>query len=134
VTLPAAEQLLDLEAIKQLKARYFRFLDTKDWKGLFQVFTEDVDIDVTDDAGPDGRFRGAREMVAMLERVVGPARDATTARGVWAMFDYVEWPSDEGRRGLRGYGHYTETYRKTDAGWRIASMKLTRIRIDRLGG
>jgi SnoaL-like protein len=33
-----------------------------------------------------------------------------TARGVWAMFDYVEWPAAEGgeRVGLRGYGHYLE--------------------------
>jgi hypothetical protein len=143
----AADQLLDLEAIKQLKARYFRLLDTRDWEGLSRVFTEDAEIDVTDDAGPEGRIRGSREMVTMLEQVIGSARTvhhghmpeieltgATTARGIWAMFDYVEWPSEEGRRGLMGYGHYTETYRKTDGGWRIASMKLTRLRIDRLGG
>ena len=37
--------MLDLEAIeliKQLKARYFRFLDTANWEGLQQVFTDDA--------------------------------------------------------------------------------------------
>ena len=37
----------DIEAIKQLKARYFRMMDTKDWDGLAAVFTGDVEIDVT---------------------------------------------------------------------------------------
>ena len=40
--------MLDLEAIeriKQLKARYFRYLDTKDLEGLQSVFTEDASVD-----------------------------------------------------------------------------------------
>jgi ketosteroid isomerase-like protein len=37
----------DIEAIHQLKARYFRTMDTKDWDGLAAVFTEDVVIDMT---------------------------------------------------------------------------------------
>ncbi len=40
----------DIEAIRQLKARYFRTLDQKDWSGYRQVFADDVEIDVTDDA------------------------------------------------------------------------------------
>ena len=28
------------------------------------------------------------------------------------------------------FGHYTETYRKGDDGWRIASSTLTRLRMD----
>ena len=30
----------DVEAIKRLKARYFRTMDTKDWDGMRQVFTD----------------------------------------------------------------------------------------------
>src|ERR1700755_1155776 len=41
----------DIEAIKQLKARYFRLMDTKDWDGMAQVFAPDVQIDMT---GADG--------------------------------------------------------------------------------
>jgi hypothetical protein len=57
-----------------------------------------------------------------------------SARGVWAMFDYVEFPraEDGSRVGLRGYGHYFESYSKRDGVWRIARMQLTRLRVDPL--
>jgi SnoaL-like domain len=41
----------DLEAIKQLKARYFRTMDTKDWAGMREVFADDVVVDTTDSGG-----------------------------------------------------------------------------------
>jgi hypothetical protein len=55
-----------------------------------------------------------------------------TAHGTWAMFDYVEFPSDPtgARSGLRGYGHYTEDYVREDGEWRIASLRLSRLRVD----
>jgi hypothetical protein len=34
---------------------------------------------------------------------------------------------------LEGYGHYHETYSKIDGNWYIASMRLSRLRVDRLG-
>ncbi|WP_166875220.1 nuclear transport factor 2 family protein [Salinibacterium sp. ZJ450] len=34
----------EIEAIKQLKARYFRALDTKDWDAFRGVFVEDPQI------------------------------------------------------------------------------------------
>jgi len=37
----------DIEAIKQLKARYFRTMDTKDWDGMRTVFTDDVVMDTS---------------------------------------------------------------------------------------
>ena len=37
----------DVEAIKQLKARYFRAMDTKDWDAMRDVFTDDVVVDTT---------------------------------------------------------------------------------------
>ena len=56
-----------------------------------------------------------------------------TATGTWAMFDYVEWPAgaDGTRVGLHGYGHYHERYVRDD-GWRIASSRLVRLRVDPL--
>ena len=32
----------DIEAIRQLKARYFRFVDTKQWDRWGDLFTEDA--------------------------------------------------------------------------------------------
>ena len=128
----------DLEAIRQLKARYFRTLDQKDWDGYRAVFTEDVAIDVSDDA-PDGRFTGTDAYLAMLEPVLGSATtvhrggqpeiavDGDTATGIWAMEDRLWFPDGPS---LRGWGWYEETYRRTDGGWRIASMRLRRHRVE----
>ena len=142
----AAETLLEIEAIKRLKARYFRTMDTKDWAGFRAVFADDASIDVTEDAGEAGIVEGGDAIAAFIEGAVGPATTVHhghmpeitltgpgTATGVWAMYDYVEMPSEEGRRGLHGYGHYHETYVKRGDEWRIASMKLSRLRVDPLG-
>jgi hypothetical protein len=132
------EQLVEIEQIKQLKARYFRLMDTKQWPEWTQVFTEDAVLQW----GPkdDNVFRGRDEIVKGVSHVL---REATTchhghmpeieltgadrARGIWAMYDYVESPQFV----LHGFGHYHEEYRKADGAWRIARLKLTRLREDR---
>jgi uncharacterized protein (TIGR02246 family) len=128
----------DIEEIKKLKARYFRTLDTKDWVGMRNVFTDDVVVDTTDSGG--SVVAGADEFMAFLREILADVvtvhhghmpeielTSATTATGIWAMQDILEWPN--GSR-LYGYGHYHETYVKTDDEWRIASTTLTRLRRD----
>ena len=68
----------DIEAIRQLKERYFRALDQKDWSGYRQVFTHDVEIDVTDDAA-DGRYTGTEVYLPIIESLLGTA--TTVHRG-----------------------------------------------------
>ena len=41
-----ASDLVEIEAIKQLKARYFRLLDTKRWDAWREVFTEDLRAEI----------------------------------------------------------------------------------------
>jgi uncharacterized protein (TIGR02246 family) len=129
----------DVEAIKQLKARYFRTLDTKDWAAMRQVFTDDVVMDTT--ASPGGTVvTGADEFMAFLLTVIGDVitvhhghtpeielTSATTATGVWAMEDMLRWP--DGRE-MHGYGHYHEIYEWAEGEWRIKSSTLTRLRVD----
>lgn len=128
----------DVEAIRRLKARYFRTMDTKDWDGMRQVFTDDVVIDTSEAGG--GSVRGANEFMTFLREALGGAVTVhrghmpeidiiseTTATGIWALNDIVIWPN--GVR-LDGYGHYHETYEKGTDGWRIKSSKLTRLHTD----
>jgi hypothetical protein len=128
-----------VEAIKQLKARYFRTLDAKDWAGLRRVFTDDVVIDTS--ASPGGNVvAGADEFMVFLRGVIGDAStvhhghtpeieltSATTARGIWAMEDMLRWP--DGRE-IHGYGHYHDTYEMAEGAWRIKTLTLTRLRVD----
>lgn len=136
----------DIFAIQMLKAGYFRSIDTKDWDRLRSLLTEDVSIDVTDDVDDGRPYNGRDQFVDTCSRVL---RDATTvhhghmpeieqtgpatATGIWAMEDFVDWgpASDGSPRAFRGYGHYHEDYVKGgDGTWRIAALKLTRLRRD----
>lgn len=133
----------DIEAIKQLKARYFRLMDTKQWRDWGLVFSTDCVMEVPEaDMINNGRDAIVGAVSAALEgartchhghmpeiELTGP----DTAKGIWAMFDYVEWPEQSGRRfGLNGYGHYHEEYVREDGHWRIARLRLVRLRVDPL--
>ncbi|RDI19399.1 SnoaL-like protein [Rhodococcus sp. AG1013] len=131
----------DIEAIKQLKAGYFRLMDTKDWDGLAAVFTPDAEIDMTETGGGITHsvedympfLRASIENVATVHHGHTPEitlTSPTTATGTWAMEDRLWWPDGAPVRSLHGYGHYVEEYRKTEAGWKIAAMRLSRLRTD----
>ena len=128
----------DVEAIKQLKARYFRTMDTKDWSGMRAVFTDDVVIDTTASGG--AIVTGADEFLEFLRHALADTvtvhhghmpeislTSPTTATGVWALQDVILWP--DGSR-LHGYGHYHETYEMVDGEWRIKTSTLTRLHMD----
>jgi len=128
----------EIEAIKQLKARYFRLMDTKDWEGLAAVFTDDVLVDMTGEGG--AVTHGPHEFVRVLREHIEEVTtvhhghtpeveitSATTANGVWAMEDRLWWSPGGPVRHLHGFGHYHETYEKTADGWRIKAMTLTRL-------
>ena len=53
------------------------------------------------------------------------------ASAIWAMTDRLIL-SDSPIAQIIGYGHYHETYRKDDGQWRIATLRLTRLRLDRI--
>ena len=131
----------DIEAIKQLKARYFRLMDSKDWDGLAQVFTPDVEIDMIGEGG--GVTRSVEEYLPYLRENIEDVTTVhhghmpeitldspTTAHGVWAMEDKLWWPEGGPLVHLHGYGHYHETYAKAGDEWRIKTLRLTRLRRD----
>lgn len=136
----ATETLMELEALRTLKARYFRCVDTKAWTDYAELFEPDVTVELPND-GPEGYAWSEREAfiantAKSLEGVVTvhhghmpelELTSPTTARGVWAMQDILKFP--DGRR-MTGFGHYTETYVKRDGRWRIATLKLTRLSLE----
>jgi hypothetical protein len=137
-----AGDLAAIEEIKQLKARYFRLMDTKRWDEWADVFTADLNAWVED--VPDVTHTSRDEFVSGVSSILAdavtthhghmPEIDITgpdTARGVWAMFDYVKFTDPDRTLELKGYGHYHEEYRKEpDGRWRICSMRLHRLRVD----
>jgi 3-hydroxyisobutyrate dehydrogenase-like beta-hydroxyacid dehydrogenase len=135
-------RLADIEEIKQLKARYFRFIDTKDWEAFRDLFTDDCKHYLPQESPVP--FMSNEEYFATNEELLTPGVTThhghmpeitilsdTEAKGIWAMFDYVQIEPPSGRVSIMGYGHYFETYRKGDDGkWRISSKHNQRLRLD----
>jgi|SRR5579863_8552479 len=132
------EEINDRIALCEVKARYCRFLDTKQWDAWTALFTEDCVLDTSDAGGPPP-IHGRGDALASVRAVIETARTAhhvhtpeiviegNSARAIWAMQDRVLF--DTGHS-LTGYGHYTETYVKQNGGWKIATSKLTRLHLD----
>ena len=134
----------EVEAIKQLKARYCRLLDTKQWDAWRELFTDDFVSDTSQSGGQV--IAGADEFVAFVRRNLGkPSQPtvhqvhapeielvaATQATGVWALNDVVRLAPG---LNLNGYGHYHETYVRIDGRWRFKTSTLTRLREDVFNG
>lgn len=133
----------EIEAIKQLKARYFRYMDTKQWDKWGDVFTEDAEL--VNPQARDVPLRGREEIQRTvshnLENVISVHHghmpeiellSETTAHGVWSMYDRLVGTrhsrEDVGEVLLEGYGHYIEDYRKDEDGrWRIRRLQLMRL-------
>ncbi len=136
----------DWVAIVETKARYCRCLDTKDWAGYADCFTEDLVLETP----PAGNITHGRDVaVKKIRSLVETSKtthhlhnpeisfdaDGQGANVVWAMQDRNTW--DEARRaqtghaGHTGYGHYHERYVKCpDGRWRIKSQKLSYLQMD----
>ena len=139
-----AEKLVEIETLKQLKARYCRLLDAKDWEAWRQLFTDDFHSDTAESGGKS--ITGADEFVAFVRRALGKPSQATvhqvhapeieltsptTATGIWVLEDVVRLAFGVN---MKGYGHYTERYEKVDGVWKIKYSKLTRLREDMFNG
>ena len=124
----------DWVAICNLKAAYCRLLDTKDWEGWGQLFTDDFHQDVSGSGG--GVYEGREAAVAATRAAIETTKtahqvhfpeiniDGDHASAIWPLQDRLLW--DDGRT-MTGYGHYHETYVKQDGRWRMATQKLTRL-------
>ena len=126
---PTVEQLVEIEQIKALKYAYLRCLDTKDWEGIKEVFTEDATAAYSGGAySADGRdaileflVRGmGSETFHSSHRCTHPeiTVDGDTASGTWALDDTVIDTS----LGIliQGAAFYEDTYVKQGGRWLIS--------------
>ena len=120
-------RLESIEAIRQLKARYFNSIDTRDLERLRTCFASSG---VVLDLEPMGRvFRDPAEMIAVIDRfsfliefhhgqnaeieLTGPA----SAKGFWGL--YYFWMDPRERSARQVAGHYRDTYVAEDGVWKI---------------
>jgi hypothetical protein len=138
----ALQRLIDIEAIKQLKGRYFYSLDNKDWSGWTSVFTEDLHFE-GDGFVYDGRDELLGFASTSLEGIttvhhghspVIVVSEPNRATGTWAFEDVVVRQGAGDFAGFRGYGYYRDEYVRTSEGWRISRFAETRLWKEPLAG
>ncbi|MBP2367653.1 nuclear transport factor 2 family protein [Pseudonocardia parietis] len=148
-----AERLAAVEAIKVVKARYFRGVDTNDGALVRSVLHPDCVLDyrgcTTDPAS-------GRDLVPSMNRVLegreswpleGSAGSGvvsvhqghqvevtltgdTTAEAIWSMSDRMFMPPGAPVAQLLGYGWYHETYERVGDEWLIRTLRIQRIRVE----
>ena len=129
----SADTSADKEAIAQLKYRYLRALDTKDWDTFAGTLTDDV----TGDYGDRLHFTNRTELVDYMRSSIGPgvitehrvthpeiSIDGDQASAVWYLQDRVIVA--EFNFMLIGAGFYNDTYRRTPDGWKISATGYDR--------
>ena len=149
------EQLLAIEEVRKLKARYFRFYDDKDWDAFTDLFTDDAEFtfvaadlahyppDYAAFLTPEGDLRLDRDR--LLAWLVPTSAYVTTvhhghmpeitvtapdrAEAVWRVSDTIRFPS-EPPVWLRGHGRYDEEYVRTPDGWRLRRSRYERHELD----
>ena len=139
--------------IMQLKARYFRGVDTCDGDLVRGMLAEDCVLDYmgccTDPkSGKDyipamnvvmrGRDSWRSDGMSSLGIVSVHQghnfevqfTDDRTAKVIWSMTDRLWFPPGWEYSLMTGHGHYHETYQKSGAAWKLKTTRITRIRVE----
>ena len=139
------QELIEIEKIKRLRARYWRTLDTKDWEGFGNVFTQDATFKIDAAVATLGADPMTHPIISTRAGIVAAVQSLlkdcltvhtgrapeidilseTEAKAIWQQEDYNECP----QRFNHGHGHYHDTYRKENGEWLISSVHLTRLRM-----
>ena len=126
----------DIEAIKKLKAKYFRCVDKKLWEEMEVVLTEDA---VADYGMGIELLQGRKAIIEFLKKNLD--RDSmisvhqghnpeieitsdTRARGVWVLNDRLIIQTIAT---LNGWRYYADEYVKVNGEWKKKSTKITNI-------
>ena len=128
--------LNEIEAIKRLKYKYFRCLDSKKWDELIECFTPDAKSSFSSGAHS---YQGREEIIEFFKEGLSPTRlsmhqghhpeieitSDITATGIWALEDYLI--DTVGNWSMRGAAFYHDDYIKIEGQWKIKSTGYDRI-------
>ena len=123
--------LADIEAIKKLKHRYLRCLDTKRWDEIKQCLAADVEASFM---GGAMQFHGRDELMKFYVDALPATRITAhmghhpeievsgedSASGTWAVQTYLI--DSDFNISLNGVSIFNEQYAREEGGWKIKSM------------
>ena len=121
----AVEQIVAIEDIRRLKARYCHLIDGKEWPAYGDLFTEDAVMEMG-----TIRAEGREAIVDFVSTAIGEVKTAHNAHSpaidihsdqeasaTWGITFVQE------QNKMNGWGFYYETYRRAPGGpWQIATF------------
>jgi hypothetical protein len=152
-TVTEQEELKAIEDIRQVKARYFRGVDTADTELVREILAEDCVLDYmgccTDPKSKQDYFpamnivmRGSAGwsstglanmgIVSVHHSHNGEVSiiSETKASAIWSMTDRLFMPPGGAYAVMTGYGYYHETYEKVASAWKIKTLRIQRLRVE----
>ncbi len=128
------QALSDRDEIIELRSRYGRALDERDWNLMRTVFAEDATADFalgTPFEGIEDIVRGCRSQMDSLDHTqhfMGNHEvelDGDRARGRHKLIGSAFLHTNIGAPTATLYGDYVDEYVRTDQGWRISRRTLS---------
>jgi hypothetical protein len=131
------DDLIEIEAIKRLKYRYARLLDTKDFDGLRALFVPEATASYS---GGQLAYEGRDAIIAFLRDALGSTAMITShlvgqpeieltgpgrAEGRWALQDLVI--ARDRSIEIRGTAFYEDRYVKRDGSWKFEHTGYRRV-------
>lgn len=148
-----SERLAAIEAIRQVKSRYFRGVDSGDGLLVRSILAEDCVLDYmgccTDPV--TGIDHMPAMNIVMRGRDSWPVRepigtqavsvhqghdpditieDSQNARAIWSFTDRFFMPPGSPFARLTGWGRYHETYTNLGEGWKLQTTRIERLRVE----
>jgi SnoaL-like domain len=139
------QNLAEIEALKNVTAKYSRFGDTQNWTEFRKLFTDDLVYSVeamprpNPEAPQAATIEGLNAFIGgMAEMLVGVQTShqmflpeitlisPDTAKSTWGIHDLVKTRYCI----FNGYGHIHQDYRKVDGEWKITRSHTSRLFVD----
>ena len=148
-----AERMAAIEAIRTLKARYWRGVDTSDGDLVRSILAKDCALDYrgccTDPTsgkdfipamnvvlnGRDNWYSDAFKNAGIVSVHQGhhceiAIESETTATGTWAFTDRFFYPTGAAYARFTGYGYYHDAYVLEDGAWKLSATRISRLWVE----
>ena len=134
------------DRVQFIMSAYCRYVDTKQWESLSALIADNASLEFQDIdgnilyafTGPSGLVEASKNAITELVTVHNlhnpeiSFSDDQHAFAIWAMEDrfYKRDSSGKSIRVFHGFGHYHVAFVNQSGSWKIASLKLTRLRLE----
>jgi hypothetical protein len=127
---PQLQRLIDIEEIKQLRARFANAVDNRRWEELRSVLAKDCVVDVpgamvqqeNHPANERAKIAGDEAIIAFIRKALGEKPGGSHA----VTIPIIETLSPTSAKGIwrLGTATYFDTYTKIDGRWRMQSIRF----------